>query len=167
VDKCIATAVCDLIIEENLAVLSVLRVGDDALVEPFLGHPKCMLGSDGIYQPDGQVHPRVYGSTARMLGPLVRERKLFSLEEAVRKMTGVPAERFGLVDRGVVRAGSFADLVVFDPQRVADRATYDDPHQLSVGIERVLVGGTEIFAHGKPIESLGPEQPGRALRFNS
>ena len=125
-----------------------------------------MLGTDGIFFPDGQVHPRVYGSAPRILGPLVRDRKLFSLEDAVRKMTGVPAERFGLVDRGVVREGALADLVIFDARTVADRATYDEPHQLSIGIEHVLVGGVEIFAHGQPIEIPGPELPGRALRYN-
>jgi N-acyl-D-amino-acid deacylase len=112
------------------------------------------------------VHPRVYGSTAKILGPLVRDRKLFSLEEAVRKMSGIPAERFGLVDRGEIREGAFADLVLFDPRTVADRATYENPHQLSVGIEHVWVNGVEVFAHGAAVENHGPELPGRALRFN-
>jgi len=161
-----AEAMCDLLIEEQLAALCVLEAADDALVEPFLAHNKFMLGTDGIYFPEGRIHPRVYGSTARMLGPLVRERRLFTLEDAVRKMTSVPAERFGLVDRGVVREGAVADLVVFNPETVADRATYENPHQLSVGIEHVLVGGVEVFAHGQPASDLGPELRGRALRFN-
>jgi N-acyl-D-amino-acid deacylase len=161
-----AEAMCDLLIEEQLAALCVLEAADDSLVEPFLQHPKFMLGTDGIYFPEGGIHPRVYGSTARILGPLVRERKLFSLEEAVRKMTSVPAERFGLIDRGVVREGAVADVVVFDPETIADRATYEKPHQLSVGIEHVLVGGVEVFAHGQPAENLGPNLPGRFLRFN-
>ena len=162
-----AEALCDLLIEENLAALSVLRVGEDEVVEPFLAHPKFMLGTDGIYFPDAQVHPRVYGSAPRMLGPLVRNRKLFSLEDAVSKMTGIPAQRFGLVDRGEVREGAFADLVVFNPATVTDRATYDDPHQLSVGIEHVLTNGVEVIAAGRPVESHGPELPGRALRFKA
>ncbi|HEX3725716.1 MAG TPA: D-aminoacylase [Pirellulales bacterium] len=161
-----AEAMCDLLIEENLAALCLLAGGSDEWIEPFLQHPKFMLGTDGIHFADGLVHPRVYGSTARMLGPLVRERKLFSLEAAVRKMTGAPAERFGLIDRGAVREGAAADLVLFDPITVADRATYAEPRQLSLGIEHVLVGGVEIFAHGQAIEDLGPEWPGRALRFN-
>ncbi len=159
-----AEALLDLLLEENLAALMVLHMGDDTLVEPFLKHARCVLGSDGVYHPDSQVHPRVYGSATRMLGPLVRERKLFSLAEAVYKMTAAPAERFGLKDRGVVREGALADLVVFNPDTVADRATYENPHQLSVGIEHVLVGGVEIFAHGAPVDDLGPELPGRALR---
>ena len=162
-----AEALCDLLIEENLAALSVLHTGNDAWIEPFLKHPKFMLGTDGIYFADGQVHPRVWGSAPKILGPLVRERKLFSLEEAVRKMSGIPAGRFGLVDRGEIREGAFADLVLFDPQTVTDRATYDNPHQQSIGIEHVLVNGVEILAKGKPIENLGPELPGRALRFKA
>jgi N-acyl-D-amino-acid deacylase len=165
--KSAAETLCDLLIEENLAVLCRLEGGQDEWIEPFLKHPKFMLGTDGIYFPDALVHPRVYGSTARILGPLVRERKLFSLEEAVRRMTGVPAERFGLVDRGVVREGAFADLVLFDPETVADRATYDNPHHFSTGIEHVLVNGVPIVTDGKPLEDLGPHWPGRALRFNS
>jgi N-acyl-D-amino-acid deacylase len=166
-DKRPAEALCDLLIEENLAALSVLRVGDDELVEPFLKHARFMLGTDGIYFPDAQVHPRMYGSAPKMLGPLVRDRKLFSLEEAVRKMSGIPAERFGLVDRGEVREGAFADLVVFNPDTVTDQATYDDPQRLSVGIEQVIVNGVPIIADGKATENAGPEMPGRALRFGA
>ncbi len=81
-------------------------------------------------------------------------------------MTSIPAERFGLIDRGVVREGAIADLVIFDPATVSDRATYENPHQLSVGIEHVLVGGVEIFSSGRAVAGLGPELPGRALRFN-
>ncbi|MGE4137770.1 MAG: amidohydrolase family protein [Pirellulales bacterium] len=163
-NKSVGQALCDLVVAERLAALCVLRVGDDALVRPFLAHPKCMLGSDGIYFPDGQVHPRVSGSATRMLGPLVRECKLFSLAAAVYKMTGLPAARFGLQDRGVLREGAFADIVVFDPATVADRATYDNPHERSVGIQRVLVNGVEIFGDGRPLVDLGPRPPGRALR---
>jgi N-acyl-D-aspartate/D-glutamate deacylase len=97
----------------------------------------------------------------------VRNRKLFTLEDAVRKMTGIPAQRFGLVDRGEVREGAFADLVVFNPVTVTDRATYDDPHQLSVGIGQVIVNGVPIIAGGLPMEKFGPELPGRALRFKA
>lgn len=166
-ERPLAEALADLLELDELAGLSILETGDDPLVEPFLKHPKFMLGTDGIYFADGQVHPRVYGSAPRILGPMVRDRKLFSLEEAVRKMTSIPAERFGLVDRGTLREGAFADLVLFDPKTVADRATYENPHQLSVGIEQVLVNGAEIFAHDKPVENPGPELPGRALRFNA
>ena len=162
-----AEALCDLLIDENLAALSVLNTGNDEWIEPFLQHPKFMLGTDGIYFPDGRVHPRVTGSAPRILGPLVRDRKLFTLESAVRKMSAIPAERFGLVDRGEIREGTFADLVIFDPATVTDRATYENPHELSIGIEYVLVNGVPIIAEGRVIEKLGPEWPGRALRFKA
>jgi N-acyl-D-amino-acid deacylase len=162
-----AEALCDLLIDEGLAALSVLHNGDDAWIEPFLQHPKFMLGTDGIYFADGQVHPRVWGSAPRILGPLVRDRKLFSLESAVRKLSAIPAERFGLTDRGEIREGAFADVVLFKANTVVDRATYDDPHQPSQGIEHVLVNGVSIIAHGEPVAVGGPEQPGRALRFKA
>src|SRR6185295_2803483 len=110
-----ADALADLLIEENLAALSVLYRGDDRLVKPFLAHEKFMLGTDGIYFPDGVVHPRLCGSAARILGPMVRDRRLFSLEEAVRKLSSRAAERFRLKDRGVIREGAFADLAIFNP----------------------------------------------------
>jgi N-acyl-D-amino-acid deacylase len=160
-----ADALCDLLIEEGLAVLCVFHVGDDRLVEPFLQHPRFMLGSDGIYFPDAQVHPRQFGSAARMLGPLVRDRRLFSLEEAVKKMTSFAAERFGLKDRGVIRPGAFADLAIFDPATIADRATFDNPQQLAVGVNHVLVNGVAIVKDGAPVKDLGDRPPGRALKF--
>ena len=154
-----------MLIDENLAALGVFHIGDDRLVEPFLAHPKFMLGSDGIFFADGTVHPRQYGSAPRILGPLVRDRHLFTLEDAVRKMSGFPAERFGLHERGVIRAGAFADLVVFDAATIADRATFDDPHQLPVGIRQVLVNGQSVLRDGKFVEMAREAMPGRALRF--
>jgi len=94
-----ADALCNLLLEERLAVLLVFNQGDDRLVHPFLQHDLYLMGSDGIYFPDGQVHPRVTGSATRVLGPCVRDHHLFSLEEAVRKLSGGPARRFRLVDR--------------------------------------------------------------------
>lgn len=157
-------ALCNLLIEERLAVLLVFNQGDDRLVHPFLKHDLYLMGSDGIFFEEGIIHPRMYGSAARLLGPCVRDWKLFSLEEAVYKLSGGPASRFGLIDRGAIRPGAFADLVVFDPGTIEDRATYSDPHQFSVGVEHVVVNGVPILAHGKPLENLGPSLPGRALR---
>jgi N-acyl-D-amino-acid deacylase len=135
-------ALIDLLIESNLATLMVVGPPDcDHLVEPLVRHDLAILGSDGIYFPGGRVHPRVFGSGGRWLGPLVRDRKVFSLEEAVHKASGKAAERFGLAGRGVIREGAFADAIVFDPQTVADRATYDQPQQTCVGIEQVIVNG--------------------------
>lgn len=164
VGKSPVDALCDLLIEESLSVLCVFHRGDDALVEPFLKHDKFMVGSDGIYQPDGPVHPRQYGSFPRMLGSIVRDRKWLTLEQAVRSASSVPAKRFGLVDRGELRVGAFADLVVFNPETVADRATFAEPRQTPIGIEHVFVSGRPIVAEGTPLD-LGPEWPGRWLKY--
>lgn len=159
-------ALCDLLIDENLAVLLVFHHGDDALVHPFLAHEKYMMGTDGIFFPDGAVHPRMYGSSGRLLGPCVRDHKLFSLEDSVYKLSGYPAQRFGLKERGLLKEGYFADLVVFDADEVRDLATYKNPHQYCAGIEHVVVNGAPIIAHGKEIEDLGSVLPGRSLRYN-
>lgn len=162
-----ADILLDLLIEENLAVLLVFGGGDDALVDPFLKHSKYMMGSDGIFHEQSVIHPRQYGSATRLLGRCVRERKLFSLEEAVHKLTEAPARRFGLKGRGVLREGNFADVVVFDSETVADQATYDQPHQFSAGIEHVLVNGTPIVRDRQPVKNLCLPLPGRALKFHA
>jgi N-acyl-D-amino-acid deacylase len=156
-------ALCNLLIEERLAVLLVFNEGDDALVRPFLQHDLHMLGSDGIYHPDGIVHPRVYGSAGRLLGPCVRELKLFSLEDAVYKAAGYPAARFRLPHRGVVQENAYADLVVFDPLTISDRATYEQPHQPTVGIEHLFVNGTHVVNGGTPVEGLPSPLPGQYI----
>jgi len=160
-----ADALINLLTEENLAVLLVFHQGDDRLVEPFLQHPCYMMGSDGIYHADGGIHPRQYGSATRLIGPCVRDRKIFSLEEAVYKLSGHPAQRFGLKERGVLRPGNFADLVIFDAATVTDRATYLDPHQPSNGIEHVVVNGRPIVYAGQAVANLSLPLPGRALKF--
>ena len=162
-----ADALCNLLIEENLAVLLVLNRGDDDLLEPFLAHDCYMMGSDGIYQAEGAIHPRQYGSAARLLGPCARDKKWFSLEEAVYKLSGHPASRFGLTKRGQLREGYFADLVVFDPETVADRATFENPHQYAAGIEHVLVNGVPVIQAGRPVDNLPSPLPGRALKFKT
>jgi N-acyl-D-aspartate/D-glutamate deacylase len=123
-----------------------------------------MLGSDGIYQPGGHVHPRVYGSAGCWLGPLVRNRKLFSLEEAVHKLSGKSATRFGLPDRGVIRQGAFADLVVFDPASIADCATYDEPQRPCTGVEHVVVNGRLVIENGTAVSTLAQPLPGRFIK---
>ena len=164
VGKTPADALCDLLIEENLAVLLVFSHGDDRFVEPFLAHEKYMMGTDGIYHVDGVIHPRQYGSAARLLGPCVRK-GLFSLEDAVWKLSGAPASRFGLKDRGRVEDGCYADLVIFEPDAVEDHATFAEPHQQSSGVRDVIVNGVPIFRDGGPADLPGPVLPGRALRF--
>jgi N-acyl-D-aspartate/D-glutamate deacylase len=157
-------ALLDLLIDSNLGTLLVAGSPQDQLVEPLVQHDLAMLGSDGIYQPGGHVHPRVYGSAARWLGSYVRDRRLFSLEEAVHKLSGKSSARFGLVDRGVLRAGAFADLVVFDPATIGDRAIYENPRQTSVGVQAVAVNGQLIVENSVPVESTGQPHCGRYLR---
>src|SRR6267142_4799828 len=142
-------ALVDLLIESNLATLLIAGPPLDSLVEPIIQHDLAMLGSDGIYQPGAHVHPRVFGSAGRWLGPLVRDRKLFSLEEAVHKLSGKSAARFGQADRGVIRQGAFADLVVFDPATIADRATYEQPQQPCMGVDYVVINGHLVIQDGQ------------------
>ena len=106
-----------------------------------------MVGSDGLPH-DTFPHPRLWGAFPRVLGHYTRDRKLFPLETAVHKMSGLSASRFGLHDRGLVRPGYAADLVVFDPDRVADRATFKDPKLSAAGIDRVYVNGTLSWHDG-------------------
>lgn len=108
----------------------------------------------------GKPHPRSFGTHPRVLAKYVREERLFTLEEAIRKMTALPAARLGLADRGVLRAGMKADVVVFDPATVKDTATFKDPEQYAAGIEWVLGNGAAVVAEGKPTGAL----PGRVLR---
>jgi N-acyl-D-aspartate/D-glutamate deacylase len=140
----------------------------DHLVEPLLKHDLAMLGTDGIYFADGHVHPRVYGSAGRWLGPLVRDRKVFTLEEAVHKLSGRSAARFGLANRGIIREGAFADLVVFDPATITDHATYENPTQPCTGIDHVAINGRIVISSGQPAD-LPTEGPlsGRYLRHVS
>jgi len=119
----------------------------------------------GGVAPDGPLgtqsaHPRAYGTFPRILGHYSRDLKLFPLEFAVRKMTSLAAQRVGLTDRGLVRPGMFADITVFNPATVIDRATFEQPHQTSVGIEYVIVNGQMVLKQGQ----LTSARPGRGLR---
>ncbi len=129
-------------------------------VETVLAHPSTMIGSDGIPTLDGKPHPRLFNTFARVLGHYSRDRGVLSMAEAIRRMTGYSADTFGLVDRGYVRPGAFADLVVFDPETVIDRGTFADPNQYPTGIHRVYVNGVEVVNGDTPTGAL----PGRALR---
>ena len=135
---------------------------DEADVKRILASPLTMIGSDGEVVPFGEAspHPRSYGTFVRVLGRYVRDEKTITLEEAIRKMTSFPAARLGLADRGILRAGMKADLVVFDPARIADRATYEQPHQYPVGVERVFVNGELVFDG----TAMNAARPGRVLR---
>jgi len=119
-------------------------------LEVILADPTTMIASDGEVAIFGKAspHPRSYGTFPRVLAVYVREKKLLKLEDAVRKMTSFPAQRVGLGDRGILRPGMKADIVVFDPARVRDRATYENPHQYPEGITVVLVNGAVVFENG-------------------
>lgn len=159
-------ALLNLLIEERLAVLCVYLEGDDRLIDPFLQHDLYMMGSDGIHCDGGLIHPRQFGSAARVLGPCVRDHGLFSIEDAVRKLAGFASEKFGLKDRGILRERAFADVVVFDAESVTDRATYDDPQQTSIGMQAVFVNGRAVVENGVALEVEDPQNlPGRFLRF--
>ena len=134
--------------------------------ERILAHPLGMVCSDGgAYAPYGPLsgsspHPRGYGSFPRLLGHYVRDRKAMALEAAVHKISGLPAQKLGLGDRGVLRVGAAADAVVFDPGSVADRATFEDPHRYPAGIPHVVVGGVHTIRDGEQTGRTG----GRAVR---
>jgi N-acyl-D-amino-acid deacylase len=128
---------------------------DEADVRRIMAHPRAMIGSDGLPH-DAVPHPRLWGTFPRVLGHYVREVGLFSLEAAVHKMSGRAAQVFGLPDRGTLRPGAFADLVLFDPERVRDHATYANPTALSEGIRRVWCNGETTFREGKPPNGVAP-----------
>lgn len=131
-------------------------------VQRIMREPFTMVGSDsGVRQVDESVpHPRGYGNNARILGRYVRELKIISLEDAIRKMTSLPAQTFGIRDRGMVREGFAADLVIFDENTIADQATFVKPHQFPTGIDYVMVNGEMVFAAGSQTNA----RPGVAVR---
>jgi N-acyl-D-amino-acid deacylase len=131
-------------------------------VQNIMREPFTMIASDsGVRRHgEGTPHPRGYGNNARVLGRYVRELRLLTLEDAIRKMTSLPAQTFRLAGRGLVREGFAADLVVFDERTIADRATFAAPHQYPVGISYVFVNGQPVFAEGQ----MTPARPGEALR---
>jgi N-acyl-D-amino-acid deacylase len=133
-------------------------------VEAFMREPFTMIASDsGVRRfGSGVPHPRGYGNNARVLAKYVRELKIITLEDAVRKMTSLPAQTFGLKDRGLIREGFAADLVLFDEKTIADRATFENPHQYATGISRVFVNGKAVFAEGK----MTAARPGAPLKLN-
>jgi len=156
---------CDLIIDEKSDVSHIGYGMNEETTEMVLKHPLVMLGSDGSslapYGPlsEGKPHPRNYGTFPRFLGHYVRERKLLALPEAIKKVTSKPAAKMGLSNRGTLKEGNFADIVIFDPKTIADKATFIEPHQYPVGIDYVLVNGTTVIDHGRHTEKL----PGKVL----
>jgi N-acyl-D-amino-acid deacylase len=144
---------------EGEACFVVVFTMDERDVKTVMAHPSTMIGSDGV-PSGGKPHPRLYGCFARVLGHYVRDEKVLDLPTAIHRMTGMPAAKFRLLDRGTIRPGAFADLVVFDPARIADVATYDEPRQAPAGIHAVYVNGVAVARDGRHTGA----RPGRGLR---
>jgi N-acyl-D-aspartate/D-glutamate deacylase len=158
--------VFDLLIEERGAISCVYFIIDEGDLTLAMKQPWVAIGSDGsALSTEGPLragvpHPRNFGTFPRVLGRYVREMKVIPLEEAVRKMTSLPASILGLKDRGTIKEGMWADLVIFDPATVADRATFEDPFQYPVGISTVLVNGTVVLDEGQHTNA----RPGKILK---
>ncbi|MDA1256538.1 MAG: D-aminoacylase [Chloroflexi bacterium] len=155
-----------LIDEEDNEVSKIMHNRVEGDIRYFLNYEHAMVGSDGNAIDHSGVwesslpHPRFYGAFPRVLGRYVRDEPLISIETAIHKMTGMPAKRLGLSDRGVLREGAIADIVVFDPATVADNATFQDPHRYPTGIPQVIVNGEFVVRDGRHTGA----RPGRVLR---
>jgi N-acyl-D-amino-acid deacylase len=149
-------------IQKNGGASAVFHSTNEEDLRRFMQHPNTMFASDsGVRQlNEGVPHPRGYGNNARILARYVRELHELRLEDAIRRMTSLPATTFGLRNRGVVREGCWADLVVFDAARVRDNATFESPHQYATGFAHVFVNGVEVVQDDKHTNA----RPGRAVR---
>ena len=146
--------------DEGYGAIVVIKSMSEDDVRTVMAHPTTMIGSDGIPTTGGKPHPRLYGTFARVLGHYVRDDQVLSLEQAVHRMTGMPAAKFGLTGRGTIAPGAYADMVLFDPATIDDIATYDSPRQYPAGISHVWVNGTAVVAGSVHTGA----RPGRALR---
>ncbi|MBK5297175.1 MAG: amidohydrolase family protein, partial [Vicinamibacteria bacterium] len=159
-------AVMDLVVADRGDSQVIISIMEEADVRTALAHPLVSIDTDsGARAEDGPLsdsksHPRGWGTFARILGKYVREEKLLTLEEAIRKMTSRPAARVGLKDRGILRPGLFADITVFDPATIRDVATFEDPNRYSVGVKHVFVNGEAVISNGV----ITSARPGRPLR---
>jgi N-acyl-D-amino-acid deacylase len=155
----------DLVLEDRSSIQVVSFTMNEENIKKELRQPWVSIGSDASSMAaegaflKSSTHPRAYGNFARLLGKYVREEKVISLAEAVRRLSGLPATNLGLDRRGFLKKGYFADVVVFDPATIADKATYENPHQYAVGLKHVFVNGVQVIKDG---EHTGAK-PGRAL----
>lgn len=157
---------CDLVIEEHNNVNMVAFVQLEDNVRMNLRHPLTVLGTDGLPIKEfghGHPHPRAYAAFPRLLAKFVREENLLTLEEALRKMTSFPARKAGLRDRGIIREGMVADLVIFDLEALQEEATFTEPHHYPTGLDYVVVNGKIVVDHGAHTGA----QPGGAIRMGS
>jgi N-acyl-D-amino-acid deacylase len=150
--------VCDLLAEEKLAVTMISFYGSDEVLEKVLAHSHATVGSDGIY--GGRPHPRLYGTYPRFIKMFVREKKIFTLPEAISKATSLPAQILGISDRGILKEGNWADIVLFYPETIDDTASYEEPESYPEGIEYVFVNGKLVVNH----QSFTGDLPGQVLR---
>ena len=154
----------DLVLQAQLngGASCVFHAMDEKDVQAIMKHPQTMVASDGrLSQPgQGHPHPRAYGTFPRVLGHYAREEAIFPLETAIYKMTGLPAQSLGLTDRGMLKEGNHADIVIFDPAQVKDQSTFEAPHQYPAGISMVLVNGALVVDNGKMTE----QRTGTVLR---
>ena len=153
--RSIHEAMLDLLVEEDFAVTSIAHVMSEKDVRAVLAHPRTMVGTDGMPTSTGKPHPRSYGTYPRVLQHYVGEVGLLTLEQAVHRMTGMVARKLGLGDRGVLAPGAAADLVIFDPARVRDHATYADPRRSPDGIAHVFVNGAWTVRDGAQTDARG------------
>jgi N-acyl-D-aspartate/D-glutamate deacylase len=160
------TALFDLLLEEEGRATMVIMMMDEGDIRRVMRSELQMVGTDswatapyGVLS-SGKPHPRFYGTYPRILGRYVRDEEILTLEEAVRKMTSFPAQRIKLKDRGLLREGMWADIVIFDPARVIDKGTYQEPHRYPEGIEYVLVNGQIVVEKEEHTGIL----PGKVLR---
>src|SRR5213592_2258853 len=157
--------IMDLVLEDRSRIGTIYFLMNEENIKKQIRQPWVSFGSDAAsIAPEGlflrsAAHPRAYGNFARLLGKYVREEKVISLPEAIRRLSGLPATNLGLDHRGFLKPGMFADVVVFDPQTIADRATFESPHQLAVGVRDVFVNGVHVLKDG---EHTGAK-PGKAL----
>jgi N-acyl-D-amino-acid deacylase len=152
-------ALCDLLVDEDLQTSYVSLSGDGSTLPSFLAHPQSMVGSDAVLLGEFPS-PRTYGCFPVILGKFARDERVLTLPQAIRKMTSFPAQRLGLSNRGLLRDGFKADIVVFDPVTVGAPATRGQPKQFATGIDYVFVNGTPVIDQAHHTGAL----PGRAIR---
>ncbi len=161
-----AVTAVDLVVEDNSRVDAVFFLMSEENVRRKVAKSWVSFGSDaralaseGVFLESGP-HPRTYGNFSRLLGKYVREEKIVSLQEAIRRMTSLPAYNIGIQERGEIREGYFADVVVFDPEKITDHATFEEPHQYATGVQHVFVNGEQVLRYGKHTGAT----PGRVVR---
>ncbi|HEY5444413.1 MAG TPA: amidohydrolase family protein, partial [Pyrinomonadaceae bacterium] len=157
--------IMDLVLEDRSRIGTIYFLMNEDNIKKQIKQPWVSFGSDaasieaeGVFLKSA-AHPRAYGNFARLLGKYVRDEKVISLTEAVRRLSGLPATNLGLDHRGFLQPGMFADVVIFDPQIIADKATFPNPHQYSVGVRDVFVNGQQVLKNGESTST----RPGRAL----